>query len=1373
MAIEKSNRYSTDTQGNVQSSTPLVVIYKGINSSNISEIDNVAEEDKLYISTNNIYFDNSYYEPLLNKAPSVKQSIDTEKKNLRIQTTTIEISNTDFHGRVFSDYLKDINSCIVRIYYKSQSCKTLDDCLLLSQSIITKYKQRNNIILIETEDSTEPLLSKNIPELAEGTDYASSDQLKPIPIVYGHVNKSPVRKNINPFESDSEGNQVVMSLICDSKPIYNIAVEDDNEIYPMINIGSTTFSDLFNKSSVYVYDDNYLNIIDKTPNDYLNFISNETDIVLNQNNKFFEFANNQILVTAEYFKFQEALQLSESLGGLELNSAIISRIWRKFTSIDGQKKATVIEINNNANTFSGALYATTNRDNDFPYNNAQGFNNFYADEWKEAMFEEDNYILQTEAYFPFESDNYENIHIPPVHETNSGVLNIGDVAESSLLKNWNVPDTNGDISVFNLNPNNYKDYIYNDDGKALCWAGVGLSNAAADGSYVNWEFKLDDIGLDNKCITRAYFDIYHFRNQHYAYGQDNTNTYLSGSIFWGTQAPIAKALKIKDFDDNWEAEDLGQEDWRKTWNTIAPRQDNHLFNINITTEKYRHNQMRTFTDGGIVGSAGALVTEWNTIEQFKSLKVGQPKFDYNQSIRQSTVGALNYLHIVQDAFIEKPNEKDWYANVLGRIDENILWTPFNSWILNTFDTDILTEILLSQNSSISARVYLQNIGYRSDFGSNNDTSGGDTGWLINCNPEISCDDLIDSLEFDTIPEYIWIYTHYNKITEYQNLQRTTSTNEIIQENESFIIYADVPLRIKTYGFNYKFIRMNHIVGTQNDWEQGFTPEQSQDKINELYISNGWKDYIYTPESYIVETPALVVKHLIENESTIETDTFDEDTIHKSIATHQGWKLGFTLYEQEEIKKVIQEISTNTKLYPKFAPNGKFDYTTLKKYYNATDVNFHITKNDVINYNFETTKLEDVYNSHEISYEFDYATEKFNKLSKKNTIVTQSAGIFDDYSGITNNLYQGMNNTPENWIYDINKLYNKTIEESNNDVEAKYIRSTHTVELFKKHLLLENINQHLIINLSLTNKYIDAEIGDIIYLDQLSDKTGLGYKYWSYEVKGGQLLYPFFMVTNINKSSSKIDIKLRRLHRLQYGLPSWLVQETLLDPDYKLPSNYTQIADVIDDGGVYGYTLVNREQAFQPIFTEYPTDINNEFSLQWFPTQDSYILNAEENSAIRLDVLQTQLYDTTEQNWNVQLQEKIDGVWTNFSGDTNSFEKITYANSDNNYNGYVIIKAKSTNDTEEVRSGRIKITTNLGDTFTKEFFQNIATEEDIDPIIGDVNADGQLNVLDAILIVQHILGQNELTGDELSRADTNQDGGINILDVTTLITQILE
>ena len=119
MAIQKSTRYTTDTQGNIQSSTPLVIIYKNINYTEISQIDNVPEEDKLYISTSNIYFDGKYYEPLLKKDPSIKSSIDTNNKNIRIKTNNIQINNSQFHGRVFSDYLNNISNSVVRIYYKS------------------------------------------------------------------------------------------------------------------------------------------------------------------------------------------------------------------------------------------------------------------------------------------------------------------------------------------------------------------------------------------------------------------------------------------------------------------------------------------------------------------------------------------------------------------------------------------------------------------------------------------------------------------------------------------------------------------------------------------------------------------------------------------------------------------------------------------------------------------------------------------------------------------------------------------------------------------------------------------------------------------------------------------------------------------------------------------------------------------------------------------------------------------------------------------------------------------------------------------------------------------------------------------------------
>jgi hypothetical protein len=146
MAIEKSTRFTTDTQGNVQSSIPLIIIYKGVRSDNIDEIDTIPDTDKLFISTNNIYFDGQYYKPILNKTPSIKQTIDDENKKFRIQTTNIEINNSEFHGSRFTDELQLITNCAIRIYYKTQSCKSLDDCILLAQTTIKEFRQRNERI---------------------------------------------------------------------------------------------------------------------------------------------------------------------------------------------------------------------------------------------------------------------------------------------------------------------------------------------------------------------------------------------------------------------------------------------------------------------------------------------------------------------------------------------------------------------------------------------------------------------------------------------------------------------------------------------------------------------------------------------------------------------------------------------------------------------------------------------------------------------------------------------------------------------------------------------------------------------------------------------------------------------------------------------------------------------------------------------------------------------------------------------------------------------------------------------------------------------------------------------------------------------------
>ena len=59
------------------------------------------------------------------------------------------------------------------------------------------------------------------------------------------------------------------------------------------------------------------------------------------------------------------------------------------------------------------------------------------------------------------------------------------------------------------------------------------------------------------------------------------------------------------------------------------------------------------------------------------------------------------------------------------------------------------------------------------------------------------------------------------------------------------------------------------------------------------------------------------------------------------------------------------------------------------------------------------------------------------------------------------------------------------------------------------------------------------------------------------------------------------------------------------------------------------------------------------------------------------------------------------------------------------------------------------------------------------IEGDVNGDGQLNVLDVVQLVNHILGNVPLTGLGLQSADVNQDNIVDILDIVLLVNLVLE
>ena len=81
-----------------------------------------------------------------------------------------------------------------------------------------------------------------------------------------------------------------------------------------------------------------------------------------------------------------------------------------------------------------------------------------------------------------------------------------------------------------------------------------------------------------------------------------------------------------------------------------------------------------------------------------------------------------------------------------------------------------------------------------------------------------------------------------------------------------------------------------------------------------------------------------------------------------------------------------------------------------------------------------------------------------------------------------------------------------------------------------------------------------------------------------------------------------------------------------------------------------------------------------------------------------------------------------------------------------------------------------------DTISIEFLPRETNEIDFlldqDILQGDVNYDNNLDVLDIIIIINIIIGNQEPTSQEMLVSDMNEDGDLNIQDIILLVNEIL-
>ena len=198
----------------------------------------IVEIGNIYISTNAYSLDNKFYKPLLLNIPSLKESIDLEKRNYKISSVNLSISNYKYEGQRFSELVSgSLINTPVKIYWVSQS----NIPFLIYNGIVRRYEIGENI-KITVEDHSQKSLHQDLPKQSIPISSNFKDAGKKIPMVFGDVDRSP--------------------CVIDNREII-IDTEDIVSLKTNIN----NFGE--NESSVYINeDDSYLNILKTIEKDF-------------------------------------------------------------------------------------------------------------------------------------------------------------------------------------------------------------------------------------------------------------------------------------------------------------------------------------------------------------------------------------------------------------------------------------------------------------------------------------------------------------------------------------------------------------------------------------------------------------------------------------------------------------------------------------------------------------------------------------------------------------------------------------------------------------------------------------------------------------------------------------------------------------------------------------------------------------------------------------------------------------------------------------------------------------------------------------------------------------------------------------------------
>jgi len=1051
-----------DEDNPIEELYPTIGFWRGwghtINSMSIREIIPETETQLTY----------AYYEDLDLKVSNISEKIDLKTKKIQLSGINVTLTNFLVDGLRLSDRLLNPIGRNIKIYLKTQSCKTLEDCIQIANLKITRYDHDDKAVKINADDINLESFYVDLPrakyELKKDINTFEHYDNKRIPILYGHLRTAPA---VVYYEEGSDYiHENGIRLLCDSAYLdSNIDIEGIKP-FERVQTDGITYKG---------YD-----------------LSENPDVVS------VKMGDN--IYQVHCLKFFNASVNATSSGGTNVLGVSYFHNLPQWTS----------EIDHvSIYTYFGGLDPPR-----FPPTGEGAF-------WVHAIANANSQKALTYTYTTYGNWNTDN-HSNGINMDN---LESGYIRPDSFSDDFQIPAYSMGVQSFDFD-NNVSDvdrYIENEDQD-------NERTLPVDVHFLG-NMKLIQTIADDNTHTSSYFHVFAVYSpyKHDAYTNASTyndNTYGETDVFLIT--------------GDWSSDFSGDStNWYDPWaRTMLQTKGFGHTTVGENDELIQHLQS---LGGFIYGDAIGDDKFSNFISRYST------NIEDNYPILDATKLVLYYA-IPKDGTATAPLETINISSEWSNLKLRKTWINKDMWTKDFF-------------VNARGRTGGSDVGINSVTGEIRVYHGGTQADLSGYHPDYENKHLTELYKYLTDDE---LQTKYIDGEVYQIMleNRDESQNtkylydidiagihgytDMYPEDEDIIPEINnVPIehttgwvlnfKSKNLGGVYAGVEIGYLLGfdlvygkkvyDENQVLQSIetieSPELDEFNNSNLYVPDidDTRGYCYvycspddiTPAKKLIEKPSEIIKHLIENEMSASSASLDGGKYSNAFISDQDNKFAFSINETENSKDIIENICEQSRLMFRYRPrDGMGVLDTIQDTYDDTDVDYTVITSNMLGYSYTKSKIEDLcIGGCRVKYNYNYGTEELSKTTDDAILDEVMLNSYKDYYGITDT---------EN--YEV-------------EIEAPYIQDTATAERLNNFIFKQRLNQHLIIKFSMLIKEgLQLEVGDVIRFDD--NPRGIkpyGIDITTTQTPLNQMLYPYFLITKVNKNLKKIDLECYQLHNL--------------------------------------------------------------------------------------------------------------------------------------------------------------------------------------------------------------------------------------------------